>query len=648
MFEGGLSSQRMLHIQWSVDNIPSYLVCVEGEEGLSELFHYQLTIHTEKPLPMEQLIAQPVSFCMKSNDKTRYFNGWIASITENQKRANEQQEYCVDVVPWLWFLDKNADCRVFQNKTTPEIVTGLLKEFGYSNFDVSGLHANYERRDYCVQYNESTWHFLSRLLEDAGIYYYFDYAQGQHTLMLVDDVNGCKQFSTPVIYANHSADSVDHVYRWSKETRYVAKTITRSDYDFQSPATSLLVSRHNPTYIAPRVALASEHYLYPGHYRSVSAGIRKTNLLCETSQASSVDIVGASHYQAFQAGTVFSLTQHSNQKELGCYVVTKVKHKIHDYSHSNTNAKPAMYHNEFHCQPVEMPYRPPLRHKKPKIFGRQSAIVTGPDNEKIYTDKYGRIKVQFPWDRYGKHNQHSSCWIRTVQYWAGDRFGAQFIPRIGQEVNVEFLNGDPDYPIVTGTLNNAINRPFYPLPEKKYVSGIRSHSLGDVEKIQGNEICFNDKAGHEKLLFKAQKDLHRQVNQDDYALIDHNDEMTIEQGSQMIQVKGHQRLKAKQSIELRSLDSYIKLEPNQLTLSGPQIRINCDPPHAPKKGESISHTLEELNDIRGVMFGVTEDSGGVPEDKTGVGEVIQIDGTRRIVKAVEDLRTLNTSEKMDC
>ena len=389
--------------------------------------------------------------------------------------------------------------------TVPEIVEKVFVDKKLKDFKLN-LKGTYKKREYCVQYRETDFNFISRLLEDEGIFYFFQHEDGKHTLILADapgEHQPCPEQGTarcrPHEGGVYNEDMIDTLLV-KQEIR--AGKYTLNDYNFETPKTSLKTEVPSNQKLGPE---EREYYDYPGGYGKKSEGDSLANVRMQEEEAKITTFHGTCNCRAFTSGYRFKLEDFyrddMNNKE---YVLTSIRHEgSQTYSRFDTEEEQT-YKNEFTCIPFDVPYRHPRNTPKPFVQGAQTAIVVGPGGEEIYPDKYGRVKVQFHWDREGKNNENSSCWVRVSQVWAGAGWGAMFIPRIGHEVIVDFLEGDPDRPIITGRVYHGNNNPPYSLPAEKTKSTIKSNSSPGGGG--SNEFRFEDKKGNEEIYIHAEKD----------------------------------------------------------------------------------------------------------------------------------------------
>jgi type VI secretion system secreted protein VgrG len=539
-------AQHLISLDTPLGKDKLILTSIEGTEAVSSLFSFALSAFSSDLAIIEKsIVGLPVTCQIKDGEKSfRFINGYVRQFTRKETWVTQVREYRLEIVPWLWFLTLTQDCQVFQNKTVIEICEAIFKQFGFADYEVS-VASTYAKREYCVQYNESAFHFISRLLEEEGIFYYFKHEKGKHTLVMCDLVSKCS--NNPHADASFSQGSVipNHITQWEHSYTYCSGEFVQTDYDFIKPTIDLLTTTKT-TVDLPNIKNYSV-FNFPGLYIDKARGSQLSRVHMEEHEQQHDVIIGASNLCQFCPGTTFNFVSTELAAEKGGYWLTSVTHVVKDETHMlfAQERNTTVYTNEFVCMPTSIPYRPLSRTLKPRIQGLQIAIVTGASQEEIHTDQYGRIKVQFLWDRQGKKNDTSSCWLRVAQTWAGQKWGAQYIPRVGQEVLVDFLNGDPDMPVVVGSLYNAQNMPPYDLPDNQTQSGIKSRSTPKGEATDSNEIRFEDKKGNEQFFMHAQKDLLRVVENDDALQVLGKQDIsikkdrtrTIEEGNEAVQIK---------------------------------------------------------------------------------------------------------------
>jgi type VI secretion system secreted protein VgrG len=415
--------------------------------------------------------------------------------------------YQAELVPWLWFLTLFSNCRIFQNKSVPDIVEQIFKDRSFTDYKLN-LQGSYQPREYCVQYRETDFNFVSRLLEDEGIFYFFEQTADKHTLVLADDKaafkpcpNKAKAQYTPSLGAVLDEDTVFTV---EEENKVNTGTASLTDYDFEKPNTSL--------YATLSGSEPAEYYDYPGKYSSKSDGDRYAKIRLEEREVELVTLRGKSTCMGFECGYKFTLEDFYRDEANQDYTLIALHHNGKNTSYRSGKPEPFEYSNEFEAIPNSASFRPPRQARKPVIPSTQTAVVVGKSGEEIWTDKYGRIVVQFYWDREGKADEKSSCWIRVAQGWAGNQWGSIYTPRIGQEVVVTFLEGDPDRPLITGSVYNADQMPPYPLPDEQTKSTVKSYSSKGGGGF--NEIRLEDKKGSEQIFIHGQKDIDIRIEND--------------------------------------------------------------------------------------------------------------------------------------
>lgn len=477
---------------------------VHGEERISGLFHFFLEMKSEeKALDFAAIVGKSatIKIALADGSTTRYVNGIVGRFVQAGGDARFYT-YHAELHPWFWLMSMSVDCRIWQNKTVIEIVTGLFDELGFTDYKNSTT-GTYTALEYCVQYNESAFAFVSRLLEDAGIFYTFEHADGKHTLVLADASSAftdCPGAAT-VDYATYGL--------WAQQNVVTSLTIEQAvipgkyavdDFGFETPSTDLMGSTDSTK---ATNGSTRRIYEYPGGFVKKDASDAKAKLRMEEKEVPHKSLRGTSFVRAWYPGAKSTLAKHYRDDVNAAYAIARVSH----------NATLEGYSNSFEAFPADLTYRPPRSTRKPVIPGTQTAIVVGKSGEEIWTDKYGRVKVQFHWDQKGTSDENSSCWIRVAQGWAGKSWGQMFLPRIGQEVVVSFLEGDPDRPLITGSVYNAEQTVPYTLPADQTKSTIKSN----VSKGGGgfNEFRFEDKKDSEEVFLQAQKDLNTVVKHDE-------------------------------------------------------------------------------------------------------------------------------------
>jgi len=502
-----------------------------GQEGISQLFRFDLDLMTEgPPIDFNAIVGQNVTIHVElPEDKERYFNGYISRFAQTGSETGIIH-YRAEVVPWLWFLTRTADCRIFQNKTVPDIIQKIFQDLGFSEYRFNLNAGTYNPREYCVQYRETDFNFVTRLMEQYGIFFFFEHEAAKHTLVMADAPSVHQTVPTqphvhwePVLSAQREDDVV---YSLEFEKEFRPGKFAHTDYNFKTPSTSLAADEPSVIHIGGNDRY--EIYDYPGEYPTKADGATIAKVRIQEEEAKHFIITGRSTCRAFTSGFTFNLLDYKPDDLNQAYLLT---HVVHVGSVANAYATGAVagvkedYANTFTCIPASVPFRPSQVTPKPIIQGSQTAVITGPAGEEIWTDNYGRVKVQFHWDREGQYDENSSCWIRVSQVHAGKGFGGIDTPRIGEEVIVGFLEGDPDRPIIVGRVYNAQNMPPNGLPGAGMISGLKSNSTPGGGG--NNCIMMDDTKGNELYSMNAQFNCTENVGNDRTTTIGVNESLSV-------------------------------------------------------------------------------------------------------------------------
>jgi len=555
-------------------------IYIGGQEGISEI--YQFEIHAwagvDEEVEFADIIGQPVSMRATLDEEgERWFHGIARSITRDRYNLHTIT-YRIEMVPKLWTLTQRTQSRIFQQLTIPDI---LKKVFAGLDM-VWRLTGQYEPRDYCVQYKESDYDFASRLMAEEGIYYYFKHSDEKHEMIVADTPQGHDEleFKNEIPFDDEIGNpgDLETIRQWTKTQELRPGKVTLWDHCFELPHKNLETSvKVNAPLTIGKVQHklnaganeALEIYEYPGEYAQRFDGIapgggeqsdrigkiqgdgeRTSRIRIEEEAAQMIRMRGETQYLNMTPGFKFNLTGHFSDDDE--YVITTVSHSISEQGGYGMESSEIVVdrHVSFTCIPLALPFRPKRLASKPRIHGTQVALVTGPAGEEIFTDKYGRIKVQFFWDRQGQFDGGSSCWVRVATPWAGNNWGMVHIPRIGQEVVIAFEEGDPDQPMAVGSVYNAHEMPPHALPDNKTWSGIKSRSTPGAGAQNLNEIRFEDKIGSEYIFIHGEKDVHFRCKDSYFGNIDGSfnetiggDSATSIGGKKGVTVKGHYAIK---------------------------------------------------------------------------------------------------------
>jgi type VI secretion system secreted protein VgrG len=499
-----------------------------GVEQISSLFQFDISMLSEKgELSPDEILGKDVTvkYDLPGGQK-RFFHGFVTEFSQGSTGQRFHQ-YQATVRPWFWFLTRSADCRIFQNKDVGEIFEDVVKPYGFTHYKLK-LSGALNKMDYCVQYRETDFNFLSRLLEQEGISYHFQHADGKHTMVLANDNSAHEKvpgYETVPYFPPDAPDAArerDHLDEWSFTKSVLPGAFATTDYDFTAPKTSLA---GNSSISRPHPHSKFEIFDYPADLAKFDAGEtgRIAKIRVQEIQATHMVGHGKGNAAGLATGFKFKLDQYTRRDLNIEYLVTGARYLITSDAGAAGAADPGSECTvTIDAIDAKAPFRPARVTPKPIVQGAQTAIVVGPAGDEIYTDEHARVKVQFHWDRQGKNDENSGCWIRVAQTWAGKQWGAIHIPRIGQEVIVDFLEGDPDKPIITGRVYNGANMPPYDLPGNKTQSGIKSRSSKDGTPANFNEIRFEDKKGEEVLFIHAEKNQTIEVENDESHSVGHD------------------------------------------------------------------------------------------------------------------------------
>ncbi|MFQ5591629.1 MAG: type VI secretion system Vgr family protein [Phycisphaerae bacterium] len=648
-----------------------------GTEGLCQLYRFEIELASaEREVAFDEIVGKPASLSIDADNGQRYFHG-IVSRFEMTDETTDQCYYRAELVPTVWLLTHRYNSRIFQGKTVPEIITDVLNKGGIPSdrYNLAGVTGEYKPQEYRVQYRETDYNFICRLMEEQGMFWYFTQSREGHVLMIADSTSGYapidgEQASLP--YASPTGMNVEqeHVYRFRLGQSVRPGKVALTDYNFENPALDLSSSG------GANRDQNLEFYDYPGEYIEQSRGQNVAALRAEEFEAGRIHAIGKSNSPRLSPGKTFELTDHPSAPLNLQYLITAVTHQgkqsttrtstggngqaailsrdvvqslmqiergenaslrdcarallhlaqrvspadetahraatpwlyhggqvnrdpsttamamggnpldplatpnlMEDVSRtSNVDRDAPVYECRFECIPATVSYRPARVTPWPVVRGAQVAHVTGPEGEEIYPDKYGRVKVKFPWDREGKHDENSSCWIRVSQGMAGGQYGIMFLPRVGQEVVVDFLEGNPDKPLITGRVYNSDQMPPYQLPKEKTKSVIKTRSSTGGGGT--NEIRFEDLKDKEQILIYAQKDLHIRAKNDRIENIENDRHLTV----------GNDRFEEVQNnyhLEVKEGDINVEIGGNESLAVKGKASIKVDGTHSTNVGGNV-------------------------------------------------------------
>ena len=625
---------------------------MQCSEALGRLSEFRIELASERDdIKIADVLGTGMTVTLDTpNGGTRYFHGIVTRFAYQGWRDG-MPAYVAIVHPALWLLTRSTNCRIFQGKTTLDILKEVAGKYGGAiELDVSAV-ATPPKREYCVQYRETDFNFVCRLMEEDGIYFYFRHEHGKHTMVLAD---GYAAHSTAPGYENiafseeemEAAPPEEAVTRFAPGGEIQAGVMVLNDFDFEKASSSTsggLFARADAP--SPFGGASYEHYDYPGRYSVAGIGDTYARVRAEALHGQCERIDGAGTARGLITGSLFKLTLHPRSDQNRTFLITSAETEItsNDYRSDGPGERP-----DFRCRfqviGKENSYRPPPMARKPFVHGPQTAMVVGKAGEEIWTDKYGRIKVQFHWDRSHPTDETSSCWVRVQQGWAGKGWGMMFVPRIGMEVVVTFLEGDPDRPLVTGCVYNSDSMPPYTLPDEQTKSTIKSNTSKGGNGF--NEIRFEDKKDSEEIFVQAERDFNRVVKNNDTLKVGFE---TKDKGDQTIQIANDQSLdvgndrkvhvtndqtvavdnnlsttvkndetrkvdnnqsvkvgnkivvEANTSIELKVGSSSIKIEPAKITIKSVEIAVQSDANMEIKAGAMMQVKSGAVMTIEGAL-----------------------------------------------
>ncbi len=580
-------SERVISVEsFHLGNKKILVIAFEGTEELSALSRFRLEIVTHgRALHPSEILGKSLTIALRFRGLVKKFNGIISRFQTLQSTVRDHYLQIAEMVPPAWLLTLNQRCRVFHEKKATDVVSQVLQE-GSVNASVK---SSGESKEYIVEYNESDFNFISRLLEDEGLFYYFKHWETNCPMVIGSGASDYVRGGTIPLDFN------DGISNWHPQYRVGPTAFQHGAWDFK--AVKVMPGSANALAKAQTSTPGDRSFFeYPGRHGTAGEGTNYARLRMEEHESEYVRISGTSPFVSMHAGATFSIRDHKTdlpqaKATTDRYVVVMVDHRARDGS-GTAFENPASYENTFECIPAEFNFRPARTTRRPFIRGPQTAVVTdGPD-------PFGRSKVKFPWDE-----KEESCWCRIAQNWAYNQMGTQFLPRINSEVVVEFLDGDPDYPLIVGMVHNGKNKLLYETPANKTQSGIRGANWGDpgADK-KSNELRFEDKAGSEEIYFHAQKDFLRVVKNDDTLTVEEgnrkidikqgnldqtldqgNETNTLKQGNQSTKISlgdhslkidaGQSTVEAMQSITLKVGSSSIVIDQKGVTIKGMMISI---------------------------------------------------------------------------
>ena len=511
-------------------------------EGVSELFTIEIAARAKREdvKPAEligRLVDVSVEVRQGADDEgggdsavRRPFNGLVTNLHEGPPVTRGLRSYTLTLRPQMWLLSRRSDCRIFLDKTTVEICETLFAEHGLPAPDCSGVILSPPAQHYSVQYNETDLDYLTRRFQEDGLFFWFEHETGRHKLMVADHQSGWSKPSSSaegedrVRLAQGSSDR-NHIDDWGRHYAYVPGQRAGADWNFETPG--MVPGAMTPSMVELPDSSKRELYEYPARAMDPDAVERMQRLRMQAVEADHDRVFGASNVRVLEPGRRFTPYEEAHpDRAYEEHVILRTTHRVVDRSYETASDEPE-YRNAFETMPSRIPATPHRGTRRPRIEGAQVAIVAGPAGEEIHPDQYGRIKVWFPWDRRAKKDGSDTCWVRVSQNWAGGGWGGQIIPRIGMEVMVAYIDGDPDRPLVTGVVPNARQTVAYDLPANKTKSVFRTNTHKSNDWQQSNELAFEDETGREEVFIHAQRDATTKVRNHASERVDRNKVVSV-------------------------------------------------------------------------------------------------------------------------
>jgi type VI secretion system secreted protein VgrG len=594
---------------------------MQCSEALGRMYSFSLELaSTRGDIKIADVLGTSMTVVLNLPDGgKRHFNGIVTRFAYAGWRDG-MASYDAVLQPALWLLTRSSNCRIFQDKSAIDIVKAVCGDAVYGGLialDVGQISGTPAARSYCVQYRESDFNFVSRLLEEEGIYYRFAHADGSHTMVLADSYGAHAAAPGYATVQFRDEDRMrnaleEAVTRFAPGGEIQPSVVALNDFDFEKASSSTGGGLLAKATIAAAFGQQSyEQYDYPGRYATSAAGNGIARARMEALHGQCEQVEGFGNARGLATGALFTLSEHPRDDQNREFLITAADTEIVGLGYSSGGGGSTEFRCAFSAVGKEHSYRPPAIARKPFVQGPQTAMVVGKAGEEIWTDKYGRVKLQFHWERDGKADETSSCWVRVQQGWAGKSWGTMFIPRIGMEVVVAFLEGDPDQPLVTGCVYNGDSMPPYALPGEQTRSTIKSNASKGGGGF--NELRFEDKKDSEEIFVQAEKDFNRVVKNNDTLKVgfekadkgdqtiqikndrsldvgnDHKENVTRDHtldvgGNQTVKITGDQKvtvsktivIEATTSIELKVGGSSIKIEPAKITVKSTQIAVEAE------------------------------------------------------------------------
>jgi type VI secretion system secreted protein VgrG len=552
------------------------LTALDARERVSGLFELDCRfVSGDDQIDFAKIIGQGITLELEmAGEKTRFFNGRVARFAQADAEGSAAV-YQARIVPWFWFLTRRSDCRIFQRDSVTQILEKVFaghKQIADFKLDIEGT---FDPIPYCVQYRETDFNFASRLMEEFGIGYYFEHGEKAHKMVLFNAPSkilacpGQPKASTTTAEADEKTPG--HVFDFQVRREFRSGAYALTDYNFRDPGLDLAVLKKTRQGIGGNEAF--EIFDYPGDYQALGTGDKRAQLRMEAEECAAHAIQANSSCHGFTPGFKFDLVGHARESFNDTYLITDVHHTFTQSVGGGRDGAGSEYRNSFGCIPHAIPFRPPEVTPRPVIQGAQTAMVVGGENKEIDIDDLGCVFVKFHWDRNAKGDATSSCRIRVSEAWAGKAWGSFFAPRVGQEVIVEFLEGDPNRPIITGRVYNGASTPPY---KDGSQSGFKSRSTAKGEAANFNEIRFDDKKGHEQLSIHAERNMSTSVEADQSLSVGGNRSGTVTKDDKL-EVKKNQTVTVTEAYKLTAKSVVAQSTTNHVHVLGKEyVSVACE------------------------------------------------------------------------
>lgn len=592
--------KSLLSIESSAES-PLTAIRMVAHETISELFRFEIEAVAAGPINATAMLNKPACVAVNhGGETTRYFHGIVSRFGLLEQSGTVDKLYSMVLVPQLAHAGIRSDCRMFFNKTAEDILKTLFEDAGVTKVAFR-LYSTPAQRKATAQFNETSLHFATRLMEEEGWYYFFEHSSDGHTLVVTDDNNGFYTIPGTTLRLG-TGTTADMITEFRKPEAFAPGKVMLKDYDHDAPSKNLKVEQN--TVLKHGGTANRPVFHWPALTRETGMAKNRARWRMEAAEAAVSLIDAGGDNASLIAGGKFKLKTEAGEQ---VYVVRQITHHAEDESERSGRDSGTSYSNSFTAFPNSVPWRQPMVTARPRMEGVHTATVLAPQGEEIHTDDQGRIKIRFPWDWRDDATADNSDWVRVVQPWAGNQWGGQFIPRVDTEVAVAFMDADPDRPIVIGGLYNGADKPIFPVAEKTKL-GFRSRSVTKGGTDAFNEVSLDDKKGSELLFLHAQKDMTTEVENDQTLSVENDRTVTINKGDEKVTLK-----QGDQSTELKLGDISVKCDIGSITMEAMQsitLKVGQSSVKIDQMGVTVTGLMIKINgtvqtDVKGLMTNVT-------------------------------------------